>query len=65
MNEILFSSKLTRKQSKLKKYISTKRSTVTYAAEIWNLMDRDTNYLTTFQRRILTKIFGPVQERDG
>jgi hypothetical protein len=28
-------------------------------------MDRDMNYLTTFQSRILTKIFGPVQERDG
>jgi hypothetical protein len=28
-------------------------------------MDRDMNYLTTFQRRILTKILGPVQERYG
>jgi hypothetical protein len=38
---------------------------VTYAAETWNLMDRDTKYLMTFHRRILMKISGPVQERDG
>jgi hypothetical protein len=65
MNKILLSSKLTGKKSKLKKYISTIRPTVTYAAETWNLMDRDMNYLMTFQRRILTKISGPVQGRDG
>jgi len=65
MNKIFLSSKLTGKQSKLKKYISAIRPTVTYAAEIWNLLDRDMNYLMTFQRRILMKIFGPVQERDG
>jgi len=64
MNKIFLSSKVSGKKSKLKKYISTIRPTVTYAAETWNLMDRDMNYLTTFQRRILTKIYGPVQEQD-
>ena len=38
---------------------------VTYGAETWTLTERDTNYLMIITRRILTKISGPVQERDG
>jgi len=38
---------------------------VTYGAETWTLTERNMNYLMIITRRILTKIFGPVQERAG
>jgi len=46
-------------------YISTIRLGVTYAAAIWTLTEGDMSYLMIFERRILRKIFGPVQEGDG
>ena len=46
-------------------YISTIRSSVTYAAETWTLTERDMNYLMIFERRALMQISGPIQERGG
>jgi len=38
---------------------------VTYGCEAWTLTDQDEQYLGIFERRILRKIFGPVQNADG
>jgi hypothetical protein len=38
---------------------------VTYGCEAWTLTNRDEQYLRLFERRILRKIFGPVQNEDG
>jgi len=38
---------------------------VTYGVETWAMTERDMKYLMIITRRILTKVFGPVQERDG
>jgi hypothetical protein len=65
MNKKLLSSKLIGKQPKMKMYISAVRPIVTYAAETWTLRESDMNYLMIFNRRILRKTFGPVQERGG
>jgi len=38
---------------------------VTYGCEAWTLTNRDEQHLRIFKRRILRKIFGPVQNEDG
>ena len=38
---------------------------MTYGCEAWTLTDQDEQYLGIFERRILRKIFGPVQNEDG
>jgi len=38
---------------------------VTYGYEVWTLTNRDEQYLRIFERRILRKILGPVQNEDG
>jgi hypothetical protein len=38
---------------------------VTYGCEAWTLTNRDEQYLRIFERRILRKIFGRVQNEDG
>jgi len=38
---------------------------VTYGCEAWTLTNRDEQHLRIFGRRILRKIFGPVQNEYG
>jgi hypothetical protein len=38
---------------------------VTYGSEAWTLTNRGKQHLRIFERRILSKIFGPVQNEDG
>jgi hypothetical protein len=38
---------------------------VTYGCEAWTLRNRDEQNIRIFERRILRKIFGPVQNADG
>jgi hypothetical protein len=45
-------------------YESLIRPKVTYGCEAWALTSRDEQYLRVFERRILRKIFGPVQNED-
>jgi len=40
------------------------RPVVTYGREVWTLTNRDEQHLGIFERRILRKIFGPVQNED-
>jgi len=51
--------------SKLKIYKSIKRPVGTYGCEAWTLTTRNEQHLSIFERRILRKIFGPVQNEDG
>ena len=38
---------------------------MTYGCEAWTPTNRDEQYLRIFERKILRKIFGPVQNEDG
>jgi len=50
------------KVKNIRKFI---RPVVTYGCEAWTLTYRDGQHLRIFERRILRKIFGPVQNEDG
>jgi hypothetical protein len=51
---------------KLKIYRSVIRPIVTDGCEAWTLTSRDEQYLRICERKILRKIFGPVQnDEDG
>jgi hypothetical protein len=63
--EKLMKSRALNRSSKLKIYKSLIRPRVTYECEAWTLTNRDEQYLRIFERRILRKIFGPVQNEDG
>ena len=41
------------------------RPVVTYGCEAWTLTTRDEQHLRIFERKILRKIFVPVQDKDG
>jgi hypothetical protein len=41
------------------------RPTVTYASETWVLKENMINKLTTFERKVMRKIFGPTRSEDG
>jgi len=58
-------SRALNKSSKFKIYKSLVRPVVTYGCEAWTLTSRDEQHLRIFERRILRKIFGPVQNEDG
>jgi hypothetical protein len=58
-------SRALNRSSKLKVYKSPIRTIVTYGCEAGTLTDRDEQYLRIFERKILRKIFGPVQNEDG
>jgi len=61
----LMKSRALNRSSKLKIYKSLIRPIVTYGCEAWTLTNRDEQYLRIFERRVLRKIFGPVQNEDG
>jgi hypothetical protein len=44
--------------------VSEIRPVTTYGSETWTLTKSDENSLRIFERKILRKIYGPVQERD-
>jgi hypothetical protein len=47
----------------LKIHKSLIRPVVIYGCEAWTLTTRDEQQLRIFKRKILRKIFGPIQER--
>jgi hypothetical protein len=58
-------SRALNRSSKLKICRSLTRPAVNYGCEAWTLTNRDEQHLRIFERRILRKIFGPVQNEDG
>jgi len=51
--------------SKLKVYKTVIRPVVTYGCEAWTLTSRSEQLLRILERKILRKIFGPVQDENG
>jgi len=49
----------------LKIYKTLIRPVVTYGCEVWTLTSRNEQQLRIFERKILRKIFGPVQDENG
>jgi hypothetical protein len=58
-------SRALNRRSKLKIYECLIRPVVPYRCEAWTLTNREEQHLRIFERRILRKIFGPVQNEDG
>jgi hypothetical protein len=61
----LTKSRALNRSSNLKIYKSLIRPVVTHRCEAWTLTNRDEKHLRIFERKILRKIFGPVQNEDG
>ena len=57
-------SRTLNKSSKLRIYKSLITPVVTYGCEAWTLTNRDEQHLRIYERRILRKIFGPLQNED-
>ena len=62
-NKKMFQSKIITKRAKLKLYHMINRPIVTYACEAWILKDTIINKLLVFERKILRKIFGPINKK--
>jgi hypothetical protein len=61
----LMKSRALNRSSKLNIYKSLIRPVVTYGCEAWTLTNQDEQNLRIFERRIMRKIFDPVQNEDG
>ena len=58
-------SRALNRSSKLKIRTTLTRPAVTYGCEAWTLTGRNEQQLGIFERKILRKIFGPVQDENG
>jgi hypothetical protein len=61
----LIKSRALNRSSKLKTHKSLIRPVMTYGCEAWTVTIREEQHLRISERRILRKIFGPVQNEDG
>jgi hypothetical protein len=61
----LFKSKLLTRNTKVKIYRILVRPVVTYGSETWTLKTGEKKALRCFERKILRRIFGPVQDTNG
>lgn len=61
----IFRSSLLSKKLKLNIYRTLIRPVLSYGSEIWTLKTSDINQLLCFERKILRKIFGPVEIEEG
>jgi hypothetical protein len=58
----MLKNKIIRKAVKMQIYKTLIRPVVTYGSETWTLAKSDENLLGIFERKILRKIYGPIQE---
>ena len=63
-NHHMLKSKIIKRSAKMQIYKTLIRPVVTYGSETWTLTKSDENLLRTFERKILRKIYGPIQEGD-
>ena len=63
-NYHMLKSKITRRSVKMQIYKMLIRPVVTYGSETWILTKSDENLLRICERKILQKIYGPIQEGD-
>jgi len=61
----LMESRALNRSLKLKIYTTSIRPAATYGCEAWTLTSRNEQQLRTFERKILRKIFGSVQDENG
>jgi len=61
----LMKSRALKRSLKLKIYKTLLRPAVTYGCEAWTLTSRYEQQLRIFERKIIRKIFGPVQDDNG
>ena len=60
----ILKSKIIKRSSKLQIDKTLIRPGVTYGSETWTLTKSDENLLRIFERKIVRKIYGPIQEGD-
>jgi hypothetical protein len=64
-NAKLLKSKLLKRSTKMRIYLTLIRPVVAYASETWTLTEKDEMQLRIFERHILRKIVGPIQIGKG
>ena len=62
---IFHTSRALNRSLKLKIYTTSIRPAVTYGCEAWTLTSRNEQQLRIVERKILRKLFGPVQDENG
>jgi len=63
-NHHMLKSKIIKRSVKMQVYKMLIRPVVMYGSETWTLTKSDENLLRIFERKILQRIYGPVQEGD-
>lgn len=61
----VFRSKVLQRSAKIRVYKTLLRPIVLYGAEAWTLTQAEEEKLLVFERNVLRRIFGPVQEPNG
>jgi len=63
-NHHMLKSKIIKRSAKMEIYKMLIRPVVTYGSETWTLTKSDESLLRIFERKILRKIYRPIQEGD-
>ncbi|PSN57573.1 hypothetical protein C0J52_00494 [Blattella germanica] len=58
----IFKTRDIHRQTKITLYMGIIRPVITYGSETWTLNKRISNIINTYERKILRRIYGPVQE---
>ena len=64
-NKQVLRSKLISRNTKLRVYKVIIRPVATYGSETWTMTVKDENALRSFERKIMRRIYGPVNEDGG
>jgi hypothetical protein len=64
-NKNILTNKNLNSAIKLQIYKSIIRPTVTYGCETWAMSVTEQDHLLVFERRVLGKMYGPTQDKDG